>query len=251
MRKLATIILAAGKGTRMRSEHPKVIFKIAEREMINRVIDTASSLNSDLIVVVIGYKKEEVKAVIPQRTDVRFAVQQEQLGTGHAVMVTEDHFKGYSGDVIILCGDVPLLRSSTLNDLIDRHRQKGFSCTVLTAVMTDPLRYGRIVRSEKGDFLNITEYKDASEEIRRIKEINTGIYCFQAEDLFSVLKDVNDVNEQGEYYLTDTPMLLSEKGKKIGTVLLDDIVEASGVNSLEELKQLEQILLDREQQQRK
>ncbi len=247
MNPLATIILAAGKGTRMKSEHPKVIFKMAGKAMINRVIDTANEIKSDLIVVVIGYKRDEVKALIPDRDEIKFAIQDEQLGTGHAVKVTEDHFKDFSGDVVILCGDVPLLRSSTLKDLIDYHRRNNMSCTILTAIMANPLKYGRIVRTNTGDFLSITEYKDASDEIRKIDEINTGIYCFKAKDLFSALHRIKAVNNQGEYYLTDTPGLLIKEGKRVGTVLLDDMMEASGVNSLEELSRLEQELLKRNQ----
>jgi len=245
MNKTAAIILAAGKGTRMKSDKPKVIFELAGKPMINRVVDTANKIDSDLIVVVVGYKKELVMNVVPENENIRFVEQIEQNGTGHAVMVTKDIFHDYKGDVFILCGDVPLLRHKTLEKIQDHHRLHNASCTVLTAVMDDALKYGRIVRNSEGEVQRIVEFKDAAEEEKKIKEINTGIYCFDAEDLFSALKNINNNNKQNEYYLTDTLEILNKNNKLVTSVLLDDMVEASGVNSREQLNILEAEFINR------
>ena len=204
MKKTAAIILAAGKGTRMRSDKPKVIFELAGKPMINRVVQTANKINSDLIAIVVGYKKEQVIDVVPKNYNIKFVEQVQQNGTGHAVMVTEEIFKDFNGDVFILCGDVPLLRHKTLEKIQAHHREHNASCTVLTAFMDDALRYGRIIRNTGGNVQRIVEFKDATEEDKKIKEINTGIYCYDAKDLFAALQSININNNQNEYDLTDT-----------------------------------------------
>ena len=239
MKKIGTIILAAGKGTRMKSEKPKVVFDFAGKPMINRVVETAQQINSDLIAVVVGYKKDVVIATVPKSEKIIFVEQKEQNGTGHAVMVTESVFENFDGDIFILCGDVPLLRFETLEKMLAQHRNFNASCTVLTAVMDDPKSYGRIIRNKDGNVLKIVEFKDASEEEKNIKEINTGIYCFDGRDLFDSLKKIDNNNNQAEYYLTDVLEILNEAGKLVTSVILDDIVEASGVNSKEQLAELE------------
>jgi len=247
MRRTAAIILAAGKGTRMKSDKPKVIFELAGKPMINRVVDTANKINSDLIAIVVGYKKEQVIDVVPNNDNIKFVEQVEQNGTGHAVMVTENTFIDFEGDVFILCGDVPLLRYETLQKIQSHHHLKNASCTVLTAVMDDALKYGRIVRNTSGNVLRIVEYKDATEKEKEIKEINTGIYCFDAKDLFASLKKINNKNNQNEYYLTDTLEILNDQNKLVTSVILDDMVEASGVNSKEQLADLEQEFFSRKE----
>ena len=239
MKKLATIILAAGQGTRMKSDLPKVIFKLAGKPMINRVVETAQQIESDLIVVVVGHKKEKVIEVVPKNEKIKFVEQKNQNGTGHAVMVTEEVFRDFDGDVFILCGDVPLLRYETLEKMIKQHHKQK-AATVLTAIMDETLRYGRIVRNKNGNVQKIIEHKDASEEEKKIKEINTAIYCFDAQSMFSALNKIDNNNSQNEYYLTDTLEILNKENKVVTSVILEDMVEASGVNSKEQLANLEQ-----------
>ena len=246
MKKTAAIILAAGKGTRMKSDKPKVIFELAGKPMINRVVRTANKINSDLIAIVVGYKKDQVINVVPKNSNIKFVEQVQQNGTGHAVMVTEEIFHDFDGDVFILCGDVPLLRYKTLEKIQQQHREENASCTVLTAFMNDALKYGRIVRNSGGNVQRIVEFKDATEAEKEIKEINTGIYCFDAKDLFEALQNIDNNNNQNEYYLTDTLEILNDKDKLVTSVILDDMVEASGVNSKEQLADLENEFLSRQ-----
>ncbi len=238
MNQLSAIILAAGKGTRMKSKKPKVIFELAGIPLINRVIQTAQKANCSKIVTVVGYKRKEVEKIINSKK-IEFVEQTEQNGTGHAVMVTEKSFSNFSGTIFILCGDVPLLRYETLEKMLKQHLEQKAACTVLTATMNDALKYGRIVRNSKGNVEKIVEFKDASEEIKEIKEINTGIYCFNAKDLFSALKEVNSNNAQNEFYLTDTLEILNKKGRIVCSTSLKNMVEASGVNSQKQLSELE------------
>jgi UDP-N-acetylglucosamine diphosphorylase/glucosamine-1-phosphate N-acetyltransferase len=239
MKKLAFIILAAGKGIRMKSNKPKVVFEFDGQPMINRVIKTARMINSEKIVVVVGYKKEMIIDVIPKDKNIYFIEQKEQNGTGHAVMVTRKLFENFDGDVFILCGDVPLLRYESLKGMLKKHRETNSACTILTAIMEDAFKYGRIVRNKKGNVLKIVEFKDASEKEKLIKEINTGIYCFDSKNLFSALSKINNKNVQKEYYLTDILEILNKENKTVVSVVLEDIIEASGVNSREQLSNLE------------
>ncbi len=239
MRKVATIILAAGQGTRMNSEKPKVIFELAGKPMINRVVETAKKVDSDLIVVVVGFKKDTVIDTVPASDKIKFVEQIEQNGTGQAVMVTENEFQDFSGDIFVLCGDVPLLRHQTLERMLQHHRKKNAACTVLTSVMNDALRYGRIVRNKDNNVQRIVEFKDATDQEKQIMEINTGIYCFDAQSLFLALEKVTNNNNQKEYYLTDTIEILNEEKKSVTSVILEDMIEASGVNSRKQLSNLE------------
>lgn len=239
MKQLATIILAAGKGKRMKSDNPKVVFELAGKPMINRVIETTDKIHSDVIIVVVGYKKDIVIDTVPKNKKIKFVEQKEQNGTGHAVMVTKELFQNFDGNVFILCGDVPLLRYQTLEKMLAHHLEVNATCTVLTAVMDDALKYGRIVRNESGNIKQIIEYKDATAEQKEIMEINTGIYCFDVQSLFWALDQINNNNNQNEYYLTDTLEILNNSGKLVTSVLLEDMTEASGVNSKEQLVDLE------------
>ncbi|MCK4312761.1 MAG: NTP transferase domain-containing protein [Candidatus Cloacimonetes bacterium] len=239
MKKLATIILAAGKGVRMKSDKPKVVFELAGKPMIKRVVETAQKMKSDIIAIVIGYKKEMLIDIIPKTEKIKFIEQKEQHGTGHAVMVTEKIFKDFAGNIFILCGDVPLLRAETLQKMLYKHKETNAACTVLTAIMEDALKYGRIIRNKNGNVLKIVEFKEATKKEKLVKEINTGIYCFDAKSLFSALKKVTNNNQQNEYYLTDTLEILNNDKKLVTSFLLDDMIEASGVNSKEQLNNLE------------
>ncbi len=241
MKKLATIILAAGKGTRMKSKYPKVTFKLAGKSFIERVVETAKETGSDKIAVVVGYKKDVVISSISSKENVSFVEQVEQNGTGHAVMVTEDVLKNFDGNIMILSGDVPLLSSETLAKMIENHNESNSACTVLTAVLDDAAQYGRIVRNQDGSVRKIVEFKDANESEKAIKEINTGIYCFKSEALFSSLKKITNNNKQNEYYLTDTLEILQKNNEKINAVILENSIEAAGVNSPKQLSELENV----------
>lgn len=236
--KLATLILAAGKGTRMKSDLPKVLHKVLGESMVSRVVRTAEAAGSSEIVVVIGHKKELVERELQGR-NVRFAVQSEQLGTGHAVMMAEPLLRGFGGNVMILAGDVPLLKAETLRKLIDKHLLEKADATVLSAVFEDPHGYGRIVRTKDGHYSHSVEEKDADEEIRKIREINSGIYVFKADLLFHYLKYIGTDNAQGEYYLTDVLPLMRRDNKRIALQVADDPDEIQGVNTVLQLEAAE------------
>lgn len=239
MKQIAAIVLAAGKGTRMKSEKPKVLFKIAEKMLVQRVIDAAEELKPNKIAVVVGYKKDEVIKRLNHYSNTVFIEQKEQNGTGHAVIVTKKEFENFEGNILLLCGDVPLLKAKTLKKLVEKHNKKNAACTVLTAIMDDALKYGRIVRNKDNSVKQIVEFKDANQEQRKIKEINTGIYCFNANDLFNSLNQISNNNKQNEYYLTDTLEILNKEGKLVSSVIVDDNKEVSGVNSQLQLANLE------------
>ncbi|MDD3966915.1 MAG: NTP transferase domain-containing protein [Candidatus Marinimicrobia bacterium] len=235
---LATLILAAGKGTRMKSDLPKVLHKILGESMVSRVVATAETAGSNDTVVVIGHKKELVELELRDRR-VRFAVQQEQLGTGHAVKMAEPLLKNFRGDVLILAGDVPLLRAETLKKLVNKHRKDKADATVLSAIFEDPHGYGRIVRTADGHYSHSVEEKDADEEIRKIREINSGIYVFKAELLFHYLRFIGTDNAQREYYLTDVLPLMRKDRKRIALQVAEDPDEIQGVNTVEQLSAAE------------
>lgn len=239
MRNCGAIILAAGKGTRMKSERAKVVFKMAEKPLVKRVVDTALEMNCDRIGVIVGYKKEQVIEAIPTNNKIAFIEQFEQNGTGHAVMTAKEYFRDYDGDLFILCGDVPLLSKNTLNELLKTHRENDAACTVLTGLLEDAGTYGRIVRSDEGNVLRIVEFKDATAQEREIKEFNTGIYCFDSKLLFEALDKVGNNNKQGEYYLTDTLEILNKMNKKVVGLVTEHLDEVSGINSQKELALLE------------
>lgn len=239
MSTLASIILAAGKGTRMKSEKAKVTFSLAGKSLVQRVVDTSLTANCNKICVVVGYKKESVIDSIKQKSQLLFCEQTEQLGTGHAVKMAEDMFKNDQGEVFILCGDVPLLKAETLQNMYKQHIQNKSFCTVLTMILDDPGKYGRMIRDQNNQVCKIVEYKDASEEQRAVKEVNSGIYCFDIQSLFDALKKINNNNEQHEYYLTDVLEIFYDEGKRIDAIVLNDVSEAAGVNSQEQLAELE------------
>ena len=239
MKKIGVIILAAGQGTRMKSEKPKVCFDLAGKTLIERVVNTSYKLEADPVAVVVGYKKDLVKASIPPNEKLHFLTQERQLGTGDAVKSAKELFKDFKGTVFVLCGDVPLLKKETLFKMLETHEKLNSKCTVLSMVLNEPDKYGRIVRDSVKRINSIVEYKDASEEIRKIKEVNTGIYCFDANILFKALEKVTNDNQQKEYYLTDVIKILYSENQRIETVILEDPLEASGINSITQLAELE------------
>ena len=243
---MVTIILAAGKGTRMKSAHPKVLHKVAGKPMISHVLRAAKEAGSERAIAVIGYGSEEVRSQIGNEAE--FALQQEQLGTGHAVRQVQPLLEGYDGAVMVLCGDTPLLTGELLRRLYDSHLESGAKATVLTAIMPDATGYGRIVRESDGSVSKIVEHKDATIEERDIKEINSGIYCFDSQSLFSALAEVTNDNAQGEYYLPDVLAILKGRGEKIWAVATADYEATLGINSREQLAAAEKVLRRRKRQ---
>ena len=241
------LILAAGKGKRMKSDLPKVLQKLGGKPMVEYVVETARDVEVEKIVVVIGYKWELTQDSLRYLASgsygkVEFVVQEEQLGTGHAVLQAKDHLSGFDGEILVLCGDVPLLTSNTLRKLLEEHRRKKAKATVLTAIIEDPSGYGRIIRNKDGMVEKIAEDKDASADEKKVKEFNTGTFCFDNKSLLSVLEKITADNKQGEYYLTDALELLREENLPVWAVVAANPQETLGINSQEELEKMEQIL---------
>lgn len=233
------IILAAGKGTRMKSTHPKVVHKVCGKEMVNHVIDAAHSAGVNETIVVLGHGIDEVKKAVGD--DVKIAVQKEQLGTAHAVRMAEESVNE-DDRVVVLCGDTPLIEADTLEDFFEYHDKGEFAVTVLTTSVEDPTGYGRIIRDSKGNLLKIVEQKDASEEEKAVKEINSGIYCFNGKFLKESLAKVDNNNAQGEYYLPDTIEIIRNSNGKAGAYMGASIEELMGVNSRNQLSNAERIM---------
>ncbi|SFT47805.1 bifunctional UDP-N-acetylglucosamine pyrophosphorylase / Glucosamine-1-phosphate N-acetyltransferase [Selenomonas sp. GACV-9] len=240
MSDLVTVILAAGKGTRMKSKLPKVLHKAAGKSMVQHVIDAAKAAGAKRNIVVTGFGGDVVREAIGAQAE--FVEQKEQLGTGHAVMQTADLLKDETGTVMVLCGDTPLLTGNLLKKLFDAHVEAGAKATVLTAIMPDATGYGRIIRMADGSVQKIVEHKDATEEERQVKEVNSGIYCFDAKALFASLEKVTNDNAQGEYYLPDVLEILQKQGEKIWAVAADDYESTLGINSRQQLAGAEKIL---------
>jgi bifunctional UDP-N-acetylglucosamine pyrophosphorylase/glucosamine-1-phosphate N-acetyltransferase len=248
---LDVLILAAGLGTRMRSNLAKVLHRLDGRPLIGHVCRTAAALAPRMVYTVIGHQGEDVKQAVLVELDEdhsEFVWQKEQLGTGHAVNSAREFLENENSTLLVLSGDVPMIRAETLAALIQQHhshRGKGAACTLLTVKLDDPKGYGRIVRDEEGLFDKIVEQKDASDEERKIKEINAGIYCFDTKKLFDALSRVQNDNAQGEYYLTDVPALLREAGEAVSLYQHTDAREVSGINNRVDLADLERVLCRR------
>lgn len=233
---LEIVILAAGLGTRMKSATIKILHRAAGRPIIDYVLDLASDLSSRTPVMVVGHQREAVQKAVGERA--RYAIQDKQLGTGHAVLQAAE-LLDRKNVVLILSGDVPLTRPETLRRLVEEHAGGRNALTLLTMRPTDPAMYGRIVRNEDGDVQRIVEFKDATEDERRIGEVNAGIYLFNGEHLIDNLRTLSSDNAQGEYYLTDLLGTLRAAGHRVGAVLADDAIEAVGVNSRADLALVE------------
>ena len=240
MSKMVAVILAAGKGTRMRSKLPKVLHKVGGKPMLEHVMAAAETAGADKSIVVVGFGSEQVAEFVGNRAEI--AVQAEQLGTGHAVMQTAGLLKDFVGTVMIICGDTPLLDSCELNKFYVEHQTSGAAATVLTAIMDNPTGYGRILRNADGCVAGIVEEKDADHEQKAICEINTGIYCIEAPILFEALAGLTCDNAQGEYYLTDVLGKLNKMGKLVGGVSTADSDMIMGINSRRQLADAEAIM---------
>ncbi|QGQ25436.1 NTP transferase domain-containing protein [Gimesia benthica] len=238
----AAVILAAGKSTRMKSELPKVLHPILGRPMIDYVLDAARAAGCEKIVVIVGHKAEEVKTALSHHPDVEFALQAEQKGTGHAVMMSADNLAEHDGPVLVLAGDTPLLKGSSLSRLLEVQQQQNAACVVGTAITEANEGLGRIVRDTNGSFLRIVEQKDATPEEAAILEINTGCFAFDGRQLFKALNQVRPNNNQAEYYLTDCAEILLKDGETVLAETAFTIQEALGVNTQEQLAEVADIL---------
>ncbi|MDR3259352.1 MAG: bifunctional UDP-N-acetylglucosamine diphosphorylase/glucosamine-1-phosphate N-acetyltransferase GlmU [Fusobacteriaceae bacterium] len=244
-----TIILAAGKGTRMCSNLPKVVHKVNGIPMICKIIGEIEKLNPQKNIVVLGHMKEIVEKAIEEKiigknAKIEYVLQEEQLGTGHAVLSTKGNFSEYNGDIMLLYGDTPLLRSQTLSDFYEYHKKSDATTTVMTTICENPYGYGRIIK-DNNQVKKIIEEKEASTEEKKIKEVNAGVYCFKSRDLLNALDKINNNNEKGEYYLTDVISIQVSENKNIKSYILTDNVEVMGVNSKIELAEASKILRTR------
>lgn len=259
MNNTTAIILAAGLGKRMNDpETPKVLFSIISKPLLGYVVDVLQNLSSKNITIcesiyVIGHHREKVKSFVSDyytnnniNHKFDFAIQNEQLGTGHAVNQAKDVVNFLKDNVLILCGDVPFLTSETIEKFINSHIENKSDVSVLSTIAPNPKGYGRIVRNEKGVFIQITEEKDATDEIRKIEEVNSGIYYLNAELLFNLLKNVKSNNVQNEYYLTDIVQIAISENKKVDAYPIADFDELQGINTQEELLKAEELYKEKQ-----
>ncbi len=235
--------MAAGQGKRMKNpDMAKVMHTLADIPLVEHVVRLARSLGADRIIVVVGHQRAQVieylSAVDPT---IEFAVQAEQLGTGHAVRMAEDLLEDFEGDVVILSGDAPMTRVKTMQAALRKHRDASATVTVLTAMLPDPTGYGRVLRDEDGNILRIVEHKDATEEERAVREINSGIYVFRKHQLFLALARITNDNAQGEYYLPDVFAIFQEEGRVMVPHVVETFDEIRGVNTVEQLAEMEGI----------
>lgn len=235
------VVLAAGKGTRMKSAIPKVLHRIAGRPLLDHVLRAAAPLAPASTTVVIGHQADLIRDAYANQPDVGFVVQEPQLGTGHALLMAEPRLQNAAGTVLLLYGDVPLLSTATLEALVGTHRAENASATVLTATVDQPFGYGRIVRTA-GAIARIVEQRDASAEERDIREINAGIYAFELGPLFDAIRGIASANAQGEYYLPDLVGIYRTRGLGVATVAVKDPDEIRGINSRTELAEVERIV---------
>ena len=242
MNKFKAVILAAGKGTRMESDLPKVLHKVDGETMVHHTIKAANDAGASEVIVIVGYEGQMVKHEIVDV--VEFVEQREQLGTGHAIMCAKDKI-GTEGDVVVLCGDTPLITGNTIRELYEKHKKESNGVTVLSAMIDDPTGYGRIIRDASGNFLRITEHKDCTPEELKVNEINSGMYVFNAEALSASLGLLSNNNSQGEYYLTDTVAIIKNCGLKVNAMPVADINEILGVNTKDQLVIAEAIMIAR------
>lgn len=243
MENITTVILAAGEGKRMKSRHSKVVHKACGKALIEWVYDATDRAGTDGTVIVVGHCADEVKECIGDKAF--YVTQEKQLGTGHAVMQAESYLKDRDGVVLVLCGDTPLITAETIAETVKYHNDNKNSATVITALLDEPSGYGRIIRDESGNVLKIVEHRDASDEERKIKEINSGMYCFNISDLLVSLKQIGNNNSQGEYYLTDTLEILIGKGLKVGAFIARTANEIMGINDRVQLAEASGILKER------
>ncbi len=240
MQDVVAVVLAGGKGTRMKSNKSKLVHKIYGKEIVLRSVENAKKAGIDEIITIVGHLKEQVQEVLGD--SVKYAYQEEMLGTGHAVMQARKYLEGKKGKVVVLNGDVPILRPETISTLIEKSNTNKEYATLLTAIYDNPFGYGRIIRDEGGNVEGIVEEKDATELQKEIKEINAGIYCFDIEELLKALDVIDNKNASGEYYITDVIKIMNDRGLKTGAVIVEDNTEILGVNDRVQLEIVTKIL---------
>lgn len=240
MEDVVAVVMAAGKGTRMKTNKAKAVHKIYGKEMVLRVVETAYKAGIKDILTVVGHKREEVEKVLGD--SVNYAYQDELLGTGHTIMQAIPYLKEKKGKVIIMSGDVPIIRPETIKKLVAKSIADKEYATILTAIYDNPRGYGRVVRDIGGNVKAIVEEKDATDEEKEIQEINAGVYCFDIEELILALEKISPDNAQGEYYLTDVIKIMNDKGLKTGAIIVEDNTEILGVNDRMQLEMLTRIL---------
>lgn len=245
MSDLVAVVLAAGKGTRMKSQRPKVLHEVGGKAMVARVLSAVEQAGAERCTVIIGFGADEVRKRLGDAYD--YVVQAEQLGTGHAVLLAQESLKD-AATVLVVCGDTPLLRAETLRNLLAVHRETKAAATVLTTIMPDPTGYGRVIRDATGKVARIVEQKDGSPAELAVAEVNTGTYCFAGRELWEMLAQVGCDNAQGEYYLTDVIGLLTAAGKRVSAAICEDPEETLGVNSRLQLATAEAIVRQRKNQ---
>lgn len=243
MNKVAALVLAAGKGTRMKSRLPKVLHKVGGKAMVERVLDTVNAVGVDRSVVIVGFGGEEVRAYLGDRCE--YVTQAEQKGTGHAVREAKPVLGDFDGTIVLMCGDTPLVTEDTIKALLNEHAATGAAATVLTAHMENPTGYGRIIRDEEGKVLRIVEQKDGTPDELAVQEINTGMYAFDSQKLWPCLAQLSDDNAQGELYITDVVGILVNAGERVSAYMTMDEDESLGVNSRVQLAEAERILRNR------
>ncbi len=238
-KELRVVVLAAGKGTRMNSDLPKVLHKLQSKPLIDYVIDESELLNPKEIILVVGFKKESVIKHTQSRINLKYTTQIEQLGTGHAVLQTNELLKNRKGHILILYGDVPNIKASTLQPIVSDHISNNRDLTLITAEIDDPTGYGRIIRDKNGNLLKIVEEKDCSDDEKKIKEWNPGIYIFKIPEVFKILNNIKTNNASKEYYLTDAIGLAQQSNMQIKAIKIKNSDEVIGVNTADQLKELE------------
>lgn len=240
-REVRCLILAAGAGTRMKSDLAKVLHRLCGRCLVEHVVDAAQRAGMDRPMVVIGHQAEKVREALKGR-DVDFVLQEEQKGTGHAVMQAEPLIRDFNGDLLVLYGDVPLIEPDTIRSLIAKHQREGNACTMLTTVLEQPGKYGRVIRGADGGVERIVEARDATAEELEVREINPAIYCFNCQAMLQALRQVRPDNDQQEYYLTDVVGILKRRGRPVAAVAVSDSRQVLGINTQDELKECEAYL---------
>lgn len=242
---VAVIILGAGLGTRMKSDKAKVLHEILQKPMVLYVAETARKIAGNNVILVIGHQAEKVRQVVSEKVDVLFALQKEQLGTGHAVLCALPYIPSHIDEVIILCGDVPLLTENTLIRLYDDHVNAGRDVSLLAVEIENPKGYGRLLINKNRELTGIVEESDATDEQRKVKLINTGIYCIKKEFLFDSLNEIKSDNVKGEFYLTDIVEIGYRNENVMGVMVGDDWKETVGVNTIQDLQTAESIMRNR------
>jgi len=238
---LHVVVLAAGQGTRMKSRMPKVLHRLAGKTLLEHVLAAAQDLHPETVTMVVGHEAESVRRFVVEQPNIAAVLQEPQLGTAHALQQTESRLAGKQGTVILLSGDVPMLKAATLRRLVETHQSAHATATVVTAIVERPYGYGRIVRS-RGRIARIVEERDASPAVRQIREINGGIYAFDLAPLFDALRGIASQNAQGEYYLTDLVAIYRRRKKPVETLMVANPDEIRGINSRSELAEVSRIV---------